>query len=309
MNKLTCLCALLMLAACGPSDDTTEMGQKRALVIITTSQGDITLRLFADEAPVTVENFLNYVDSGHYRGTIFHRVISGFMIQGGGFTANLVQKSTNAPIRNESDNGLSNRRGTIAMARTSNPDSATSQFYINHADNPTLDATPNRAGYAVFGEVVDGMAVVDAIAAVRTSYGSHHQNVPLEPITIIDLRLDNGPPSEYLDRRKEACRRYWKNCGDNSDYVDVRLQFMFNPFSGVCKAEAEDIAIGEIDWGSWYEPNFALYLPGRSIHQDMSIIYVDTAAKHQNVFGAMLKKKTYCKIDVISERVLSVWTE
>ena len=195
MKKLTCLyrlcaclCALLMLAACGPSDDAMEMEQRGTHVTIMTSQGDITLRLFADEAPVTVENFLNYVDSGHYRGTIFHRVISGFMIQGGGFTANMAQKSTNAPIKNESDNGLSNRRGTIAMARTSNPDSATSQFYINHADNPNLDGAPNRAGYAVFGEVVEGMAVVDAIAAVRTGNApSGHQNVPLQTVAIRDV--------------------------------------------------------------------------------------------------------------------------
>ena len=194
MKKLTCLyrlcaclCALLMLAACGPSDDAMEMEQRGTHVTIMTSQGDITLRLFADEAPVTVENFLNYVDSGHYGGTIFHRVIAGFMIQGGGFTANMVQKSTNAPIRNESDNGLSNKRGTIAMARTSNPDSATSQFYINHADNPNLDATPNRAGYAVFGEVVEGMAVVDAIASVKVGNASGHQKVPLQTVAIRDV--------------------------------------------------------------------------------------------------------------------------
>ena len=179
MKKLVCLCALLMMTACTPSGDSD--------VIIKTSHGDIALRLFAEQAPITVENFLSYVDSGHYRDTIFHRVISRFMIQGGGFTANMEKKSTNAPIKNESDNGLSNKRGTIAMARTSDPDSATSQFYINHKDNPNLNATANRAGYTVFGEVVKGMDVVDAIAAVQTGNVSHYQNVPLETVTIKDV--------------------------------------------------------------------------------------------------------------------------
>ena len=154
---------------------------------IETSMGSITVELDDAKAPVTVKNFLDYAASGHYDGTIFHRVIDGFMIQGGGFTRDMNQKDTRAPIRIESMNGLKNLRGTIAMARTMVPDSATSQFFINLVDNGFLDFTaPTQSGYgyAVFGKVTDGMEVVDRIAKVRTGFSGPHQNVPEEPVVI-----------------------------------------------------------------------------------------------------------------------------
>ena len=152
-----------------------------------TSMGTISLELNDEKAPITVKNFVEYAKSGHYDGTIFHRVIDGFMIQGGGFTKDMNQKRTGEPIRNEAMNGLKNKRGTIAMARTMVVDSATSQFFINLVDNDFLDfqtPTPQGFGYAVFGEVTDGMEVVDKIAKVRTGFAGPHQNVPEEPIVI-----------------------------------------------------------------------------------------------------------------------------
>lgn len=156
-------------------------------VLLSTSLGDITLELDADKAPVSAQNFLDYVSSGHFDGTTFHRVIPGFMIQGGGFTPDMVQKPTNAPIPNEADNGLRNSRGTIAMARTSDPNSATSQFFINVADNAFLDhkaKTVQGWGYAVFGSVVDGFDVVDQIVQVPTGQHGPHSDVPVDPVTI-----------------------------------------------------------------------------------------------------------------------------
>ena len=149
--------------------------------------GTITLALDDEKAPETVENFVRYAKDGHYDGTIFHRVIDGFMIQGGGFTKDMNQKETRAPIRNEAMNGLRNRRGTIAMARTAVVDSATSQFFINLVDNDFLDfrsPTPQDFGYAVFGSVTDGLEVVDQIAKVKTGFAGPHQNVPEEAIVI-----------------------------------------------------------------------------------------------------------------------------
>jgi peptidyl-prolyl cis-trans isomerase B (cyclophilin B) len=140
-----------------------------------------------------VTNFVKYAKSGHYDGTIFHRVIDGFMIQGGGFTKDMNQKETRAPIRNEAMNGLKNRRGTIAMARTMEVDSATSQFFINLVNNDFLDftsPTPRGFGYAVFGEVVDGMEVVDSIAKVKTGFSGPHQNVPEEAVVIRKIQID-----------------------------------------------------------------------------------------------------------------------
>lgn len=154
---------------------------------IETTLGTISLELNDEKAPLTVANFVEYAKSGHYDGTIFHRVIGGFMIQGGGFTRDMNQKPTRAPIRNEAMNGLGNKRGTIAMARTSVVDSATSQFFINHVDNDFLDftsPTPRGFGYAVFGRVTDGMDVVDAIAKVRTGNNCGYENVPVEPVVI-----------------------------------------------------------------------------------------------------------------------------
>ena len=156
-------------------------------VTMETSMGTISLELDDEKAPATVKNFVAYAKAGHYDGTIFHRVIDGFMIQGGGFTKDMNQKPTKDPIRNEAMNGLKNKRGTIAMARTMVVDSATSQFFINLVDNGFLDfqtPTPQGFGYAVFGRVTDGMEVVDKIAKVRTGFAGPHQNVPEEPIVI-----------------------------------------------------------------------------------------------------------------------------
>lgn len=157
------------------------------VVVIDTSMGSIKLELYADKAPITVKNFLEYVDKKHYDGTIFHRVINDFMIQGGGFEPGMKEKPTGAPIKNEAGNGLSNVRGTIAMARTPNPDSATAQFFINVKDNKFLDRTgdsPRQAGYAVFGRVIDGMEVVDKIKQVPTGSRAGHDDVPLQDVII-----------------------------------------------------------------------------------------------------------------------------
>ena len=156
-------------------------------VLLKTNHGDITLSLDAAKAPKSVANFLQYVKSGHYDGTIFHRVINNFMIQGGGMTAGMKQKPTGAEIENEANNGLKNDRYTVAMARTSDPHSATAQFFINVNDNDFLNHTAQNAqgwGYAVFGKVVDGMDVVDAIRKVKTSSSGFHQDVPAEDVVI-----------------------------------------------------------------------------------------------------------------------------
>nr|WP_275951037.1 peptidylprolyl isomerase [Desulfuromonas sp. AOP6] len=162
------------------------------MVLIETNRGSIKVELASDKAPATVENFLGYVESGFYDGTIFHRVIPGFMIQGGGFDEGLEQKATKAPIKNEADNGLLNRRGTIAMARTQVVDSATSQFFINLKDNTFLDhrsKLPSAYGYAVFGKVAEGMEVVDAIAAEKTTAaGARFQNLPVKTVKILSIR-------------------------------------------------------------------------------------------------------------------------
>ncbi|RSS80950.1 peptidylprolyl isomerase [Streptomyces sp. WAC06614] len=156
-------------------------------VKLTTNHGAIVIDLDEAKAPVTVANFLSYVQSGHYDGTIFHRVIPGFMNQGGGFTADMNQKPTQAPIQNEAANGLKNLKYTVAMARTSAPHSATSQFFINTADNAFLDFTSETMqgfGYAVFGAVTEGQDVVDSIAAVKTGRAGGHADVPVEPVVI-----------------------------------------------------------------------------------------------------------------------------
>lgn len=159
-----------------------------ATVKMQTSKGDIVIELDEKAAPTTVENFLSYVESGHYAGTIFHRVIKGFMIQGGGMTEDLSQKDTNAPIKNEASNGLANDRGTIAMARTNDPDSATNQFFINHADNAFLNyQSPANPGYAVFGKVTEGIEVVDQIAEVATTSKGYFDDVPAETVEIISV--------------------------------------------------------------------------------------------------------------------------
>ena len=161
-------------------------------VTIETSMGTITAELDDAKAPVTVANFIEYAKAGHYDGTIFHRVIDGFMIQGGGFTKDMNQKETRPPIKNEAANGLKNKRGTLAMARTMVVDSATSQFFINLVDNEFLDyrgPDPRMFGYAVFGKVTDGMDVVDRIAKVKTGFAGPHQNVPETPVVIRKIHI------------------------------------------------------------------------------------------------------------------------
>ncbi len=171
---------------------TNLMAQDNPVVIMETNKGVIKIELWADKAPVSVENFLRYTDNNYFDGLIFHRVIPGFMIQGGGFSPDLVQKSTYEEIKNEATAALLNNRGTLAMARTNVVDSATSQFFINLADNDFLnhtDETPRGFGYAVFGQVIEGMDVIDVIAAVATGPGKGgHQNVPTEPVIITSAK-------------------------------------------------------------------------------------------------------------------------
>ncbi|MGZ3334352.1 MAG: peptidylprolyl isomerase [Isosphaeraceae bacterium] len=171
--------ACLSLSAVAGQDST-----QKPVVVLDTSLGAITLELYPDKAPITVENFLKYVDEGFYDNLIFHRVMPGFMVQGGGMTDQMVEKSVgkHRPIKNESSNGLSNDRGTVAMARTANPNSATCQFFINHVDNPNLNTY--GGGYTVFGKVIDGIDVVDKIAKVPTTTRGPHENVPLKPVYI-----------------------------------------------------------------------------------------------------------------------------
>lgn len=153
-------------------------------VVITTNYGAVTVRLFRDKAPVTVENFLRYVEDGHYTDTIFHRVIPNFMIQGGGMTVDMQEKPTREPIVNESQNRLHNIRGSLAMARTSDPNSATAQFFINQRTNLRLDWQPGAPGYTVFGEVTDGLSVVDFIASSPVTQVGPHADVPVDPVVI-----------------------------------------------------------------------------------------------------------------------------
>jgi cyclophilin family peptidyl-prolyl cis-trans isomerase len=167
----------------------TDPKEPLVYVLMTTSKGEILLELNREKAPVSVDNFVSYTNQKFYDGTIFHRVIPTFMIQGGGFTPDMKQKSTGNPIKNEWQNGLKNVRGSIAMARTTSPDSATAQFFINVKDNPNLDQPMSGgAGYAVFGKVVTGMEIVDAIKAVATTSTGGHQNVPVEPVTIKEVK-------------------------------------------------------------------------------------------------------------------------
>jgi peptidyl-prolyl cis-trans isomerase A (cyclophilin A) len=157
-------------------------------VLFTTSLGNLTILLFEHEAPITVRNFLAYVDSGFYNGTIFHRVIPGFVVQGGGFDRKMIRRPTYPPIKNEADNGMKNERGTLSMARTSDPNSATSQFFINLVDNASLDYGSRGPGYAVFAKIVQGMDVVDKIAKVETETRGQYQNVPKQPVYLISAK-------------------------------------------------------------------------------------------------------------------------
>lgn len=172
------------LLAAGCSGQNKEANQMNPLVVIETTKGTIEIELYPQQAPVTVENFLKYMNDGFYDGTIFHRVIPGFMVQGGGFTADSAQKPTDEPIKLESNNGLKNEIGTVAMARTMVPDSATSQFFINIANNEFLNYAPGNDGYAVFGKVASGMEAVNAIAAVQTGSRGGNSDWPVKDIVI-----------------------------------------------------------------------------------------------------------------------------
>ena len=190
---MTVRCSLFLMVFLLPLAGRLAWGQSptptdSTKVVLTTSLGDITVALFDRKSPVTVKNFLAYVDSGFFAGTVFHRVIPGFMIQGGGYTADLARRPTYPPIVSESNNGVKNWRGTLAMARTSDPNSATSQFFINLVDNRNLDYRPGGPGYAVFGMVIEGMEVVDSIARVPTETREVFQNVPREPLVIISAK-------------------------------------------------------------------------------------------------------------------------
>ena len=167
-------------------------GKGNPMVVLSTSMGDIKIELYADKAPITVKNFLDYAKAGYYDGTTFHRVIPNFMIQGGGMTADMQEKKgARPPIKNESDNGLKNETGTLAMARTSVPDSATSQFFINVKDNSFLnrESAPDKVGYAVFGKVVEGMDVVKKIEQAKTASKGPHQNVPVDAVVIKSAKV------------------------------------------------------------------------------------------------------------------------
>jgi cyclophilin family peptidyl-prolyl cis-trans isomerase len=180
--------AVVMVFTFGcPADKRNNEG--RTMVKLETTKGDIVIEVNETAAPVTAANFLQYVQEGFYDGTIFHRVIPNFMIQGGGFTPDMKQKTTRPPIVNEGKNGLKNKRGTLAMARTNDPGSATAQFFINHVDNTNLDYSARNPGYAVFGQVVEGMDVVDAIAKVKTGTKGMFQDVPVEPVIIKSAKV------------------------------------------------------------------------------------------------------------------------
>ena len=208
-----------------PNTPAAEKKPVNPIVKIKTTKGEIVAELYADKAPITVENFLKYTKEGLYNGTIFHRVIKGFMIQGGGISTEMVNKLPKPPIKNESYNKLRNERGTLAMARTQAPDSATNQFFINHVNNKSLDFDgPYKPGYAVFGKVIKGMEVVDAIASVKTKnsqyYDDKHkqnvpcQNVPVDPIviesvTLVEKKCDAESCAKDCDKcpRKETCTK------------------------------------------------------------------------------------------------------
>ena len=192
MKKIiTGMCLFILVVLTGMPVQLAAAKNKQSptnpVIIISTNLGNITIELDQQRAPVSVKNFMDYVESGFYTNTVFHRVMPGFMIQGGGFTQNMQQKPTGPAIKNEAKNGLSNKRGTIAMARTSIVDSATSQFFINLSDNILLDNGVRDYGYAVFGKVIAGMETVDAIARVKTANTAGNQNVPVEAIIITGI--------------------------------------------------------------------------------------------------------------------------
>ena len=192
MLLATLALTFLLQTPAPPADAPLEPTPGNNVVVISTSLGDVTVELFNDKAPVSVANFLSYANEGFYSGTIFHRVVAGFAVQGGGFTPSMVEKPTRPPIQNEATNGLRNVRGTVAMARTQSLRSATSQFYFNVSSNPDLDHqgfSPRDFGYAVFGRVLSGMDVVDRISRVPTHTTAGMDNVPVEPVTITAVKV------------------------------------------------------------------------------------------------------------------------
>jgi cyclophilin family peptidyl-prolyl cis-trans isomerase len=202
--------ALLLLAqattaspAAAPSPHPTPGGP---VVVLETSLGRIRIGLYDDKSPVSTENFLKYVRKGHYNGTLFHRVMPNFMIQGGGLTPDMNEKPTDPPIRNEARNGLRNNRGTVAMARTNDPNSATAQFFINLKDNAFLDFGIRGMGYAVFGEVLEGMDVVDKIAAVQTTRRGTNDDVPVTPVLITSAKVEGGGTARPATARPASPR-------------------------------------------------------------------------------------------------------
>jgi cyclophilin family peptidyl-prolyl cis-trans isomerase len=188
------LCSLMSITTLcfANEDESMNKPQTNPTVLFKTTAGDIKVELYPEKAPITVKNFLQYVEDGHYNQTIFHRVIPGFMVQGGGFSKEMKEKSGRAPIKNEADNGLLNERGTLAMARTSVVDSASAQFFINVANNGFLnfrDKTPSGYGYAVFGKVIEGMDIVDKIVQAPSGNHGPHENVPVTAIEILDAKV------------------------------------------------------------------------------------------------------------------------
>ncbi|MBA4397533.1 MAG: cyclophilin [Syntrophus sp. (in: bacteria)] len=192
LKKILVILACGLTILCAGVAGAAEPAARNPVVLMETSLGNVKMELFAREAPISVKNFLEYVVSGFYDGTVFHRVIPNFMVQGGGFTADMHQKQTKSPIRNEADNGLKNQAGTLAMARTMVVDSATAQFFINAADNRFLnhrDKTSQGYGYAVFGKVMEGMDVVEKIAAVKTGTREGLRDVPQTPVVIKSMKV------------------------------------------------------------------------------------------------------------------------
>lgn len=213
MKHLPLCLAVLFSLICGVmavSQDTPAVPEVKpappAFVMMNTSKGEVLLELNAAKAPISVANFLRYVKDDFYDGTIFHRVINGFMVQGGGFTTDMTKKETGAPIKNEWDNGLKNKVGTIAMARTRVPDSATSQFFINVADNGFLDQARDGAAYAVFGKVAKGMDVVDAIRGVKTDVRDGMRDVPVEPVVIISMKEVTAKEAQAFTKGPEPTK-------------------------------------------------------------------------------------------------------
>jgi len=186
------LTAALVVAQAAASPSPSPSAPTGPVAVMDTSLGRIRIALDQEKAPISVANFVKYARAGHYSGTVFHRVIPGFMIQGGGMTAELKEKPTSPPIRNEARNGVRNLRGSVAMARTNDPNSATSQFFISVKNNPSLDFGIQGAGYAVFGQVIDGMDVVDKIVAVPTKNAGPYQNVPVTPVVIKSVRVEGA---------------------------------------------------------------------------------------------------------------------